>query len=197
MKAFLESTQYVNWLNECIMQKAKELFIGAKSDIEKARIAFEFVRDEIPHTFDIQKDMIVATASDVLKMGTGICHAKANLLAALLRTQAIPVGFCYQYITLGNTDELGYCLHCYNAIWLNQKWIKVDARGNTNGINAQFSLDEPKLAFPIRKEYNEHFIKGIYATPHMETMEMLENCSTIQDVMENIPCERVDSPNVI
>lgn len=196
MDSFLKTSQYINFENYAIYKKAKELFNLVNNDVEKAKIAYQFVRDEIMHTFDFKKNIITSSASEVLEMRTGICHAKSNLLAALLRSQGIPTGFCYQHITLGDTDKQGYCLHCYNAILLNGKWVKVDARGNTNKINAQFSLNQPKLAFPIRKEYDEYFIKGIYATPHFETMQLLNKSYTIEEVIKNIPCERNDLPEI-
>lgn len=37
-------------------------------------------------------DIIINKASDVLKYKIGICHAKSNLLASLLRSQNIPTG---------------------------------------------------------------------------------------------------------
>lgn len=129
----------------------------------------------------------MAKASDVLINKTGICHAKANLLAALLRSAGIPAGMCFQHITLAEDDKWGYAAHCYNAVFLHGKWIKLDARGNTKGRNAQFSLDEQILAYPNRKEYDEYFWKGIYADPHMDTMKMLDNAKTLQDIIDNIP----------
>lgn len=39
---------------------------------------------------------------------------------------------CFQHITLAADDSKGYCVHCFNAIYIDNKWIKVDARGNTN-----------------------------------------------------------------
>lgn len=184
---FLKENEYVDYRDENITLKSQELFKGINNDVEKAKIAYEFVRDEIDHSFDIRAEIITSKASDVLKHKTGICHAKANLLAAFLRSQNIPTGFCFQHITLGDDDSIGYCVHCYNAIYVNNKWIKVDARGNTNGINAQFTLEEPVLAFPIRSEYDEYFWNGIFVEPHINTMKMLDNSKTIQDVIENIP----------
>lgn len=35
------------------------------------------------------------------------------------------------------------------------KWIRLDARGNKETVNAQFSLDEEILAFLVRPELNE------------------------------------------
>jgi transglutaminase-like putative cysteine protease len=187
MNLFLQEHKYIDFTDQIITAKAAELFDGLQDDTQKAKAAFEFVRDKIPHTFDIGSDIITAKASDVLRLGTGICHAKANLLAALLRSQNIPTGFCFQRLTLGDDDSIGYCIHCYNAIYIDGRWIKVDARGNKKGVNAEFSLDKPILAFQCRPEYDEYFYKGIYAAPHDETMQMLEQATCLQDVLDNIP----------
>ena len=197
MNNFLAENYYTDFSSTIIQDKAKTLFYGIDDTVEKAKIAYEYIRDEIPHTFDIQSDIITAKASDVLIYNTGICHAKANLLAALLRAQNIPVGFCFQHLTLSNNDLLGYCVHCYNAIFINNRWIKVDARGNTNGVNAQFSLTEPQLAFFNRSSYNEYFWKGIYSKPHLDTMRMLEKANSLQDILDNIPDYVLENPDII
>ncbi len=196
MRKFLEETQYINFSDQNIKNQSFYLFQNITNEVEMARIAFLFVRDSIPHSFDIKTHIITVKASDVLKYKTGICHAKANLLCALLRSVKIPTGFCFQHITLNNDDSKGYCVHCYNAILLNDKWIKVDATGNTNGKNAQFSIDEPKLAYQNRSEYDEYHWKGIYASPHKECMKMLENAKTLSDILENIPDRVYDIPDI-
>lgn len=193
---FLKENEYVNYTDKNIVLKAQELFKGIDNDIEKAKRAYEYVRDEIPHSFDIEAKIITAKASDVLKYKTGICHAKANLLAALLRSQNIPAGFCFQHITLAEDDSIGYCVHAYNAVYVKNKWIKLDARGNKEGVNAQFSLVEPILAFPIRSEYDEYFWSGIYVSPHMGTMKMLEDAKSIQDIIDNIPDYLNETPDI-
>ena len=187
LNKFLAEDKYVDFSASNIQSKAFELFNRISDNTEKVCIAYEFVRDEIPHSFDINTSVIAAKASDVLKYQTGICHAKANLLAALLRSQGIPVGFCFQRITLMDDDSEGYCVHCYNAVWLNERWVKLDARGNKTGINAQFSLGKPVLAYPCRPQYDEYFYDGIYANPHSETMTMLEKADSIEYIIKNIP----------
>ena len=196
MQKFLQATEYVDYNSEIIQKKVLELFNENMSDIEKVRTAYEFVRDEIPHSFDCNAKVITAKASDVLKYKTGICHAKANLLAGLLRSQGIPTGFCFQHITLSNDDSMGYCVHAFNAVFVDNKWIKLDARGNKPGVDAQFSMDEPVLAYPNRAEYDEYFWKGIYAYSHMSTMKMLEKAETMQDILENIPDTIDDEPDI-
>ncbi len=196
MDRFLASSKYVDFNTSNIKVKASELFSDGMSDIEKARIAFEFVRDEIPHSFDCDATVITARASDALKHRTGICHAKANLLAALLRSQGIPAGFCFQRITLADDDSMGYCVHAFNAVHISGKWIKLDARGNKPGVHTHFSTEEPSLAFECRPEYEEHFWEGIYAEPHLATMRALEESRCLQDVIEKLPDE-ITEPGTI
>jgi len=196
MNLFLQEHKYIDFSSPNIKAKAGELFGGLHEDTQKAKVSYEFVRDEIPHSFDVKSGFITAKASDVLKYKTGICHAKANLFAALLRSQGIPTGFCFQHLTLADDDSIGYAVHCYNAIYIDGHWIKVDARGNKPGINAQFSLDTPVLAFPCRPEYDEYFWPGIYAVPHVATMQVLERARSLQDVLDHLPDMITESPDI-
>jgi len=145
------------------------------------------VRDQIPHSFDVNAGVVAAKASDVLRYRTGVCHAKANLLAALLRSQGIPAGFRFQRLTLAGDDSKGYVVHCCSAIFLGGKWVTVDARGNKPEIDAQFSLDEPVLAYPCRSEYDEYFWEGVYAEPNLETMCVLEAAKSLEDIYGSLP----------
>ena len=196
MDNFLAASEYIDFDADNIQALASELLSDGMSDIEKARVAFEFVRDEIPHSFDCGATVITARASDVLKHRTGICHAKANLLAALLRSQGIPAGFCFQRITLADDDSMGYCVHAFNAVYVGGKWIKLDARGNKPGVHTRFSTEEPSLAFECRPEYEEHFWKGIYAEPHLATMTALEESRCLQDVIDKLPDEIDATPDI-
>ena len=196
MDLFLNESKYIDYNSEIIKQKSAELFLPGMRDIQKAKAAYEYVRDKIAHSFDCNADVITAKASDVLYYKTGICHAKANLLAALMRSQGIPAGFCYQHLTLLEDDSAGYCVHAYNAVFVSGRWIKLDARGNKPGVNAQFSVGDPILAFPNRAEYDEYFWKGIYASPHIPTMHMLENASCLKDICDNIPDNIIDAPDI-
>ena len=86
---------------------------------------------------------------------------------------------------------MGYCVHAYNAVYLNGHWIKLDVRGNgKNGVNAQFSLEESILAYPPREQYDEYFFKGIYANPNKETMSMLKSAKVFCT-------NRCRTPNVV
>lgn len=196
MTRFLEESHYIDFNNEEITNLANELFDESMTDTEKAKAAYYYVRDEIPHSFDCNATVITAKASDVLKYRTGICHAKANLLAALLRREGIPTGFYFQYRTLAEDDEFGFCVHGLNAVYLEGRWILLDARGNKKGVEADFSLEEPKFAFPAREEYGEFDWQGIFAEPDKEIMQMLEEATDIQYIMDHIPDTLSTKPDI-
>jgi transglutaminase-like putative cysteine protease len=151
-------------------------FYKGQSEIEKAKIAFEFVRDEISHSWDIQSTRVTFKASEVLKYKEGICYAKANLLAALFRSQRIPTGFCYQRLMIFDTPDEGYSLHALNGVFLRSlnRWIRLDARGNKPGVQAEFSIDKEILAFPIQEEFDEKDFPTIYTKPNPKTISVLE-----------------------
>lgn len=113
---------------------------------------------------------------EVLEQGVGICWAKANLLAALLRACGIPVGICYQRLTLGDVPETGFCIHALNAVYIKSlnRWIRLDARGNKTGVDAQFDLEQERLAFPVRKDLGEVDYGIVYANPSDKLMQLLE-----------------------
>jgi hypothetical protein len=88
----------------------------------------------------------------------------------------IPAGICYQKLTRGTTPDTGFCIHALNTLYLNSqsRWIRVDARGNKRGIDAQFCLEQEKLAFPIREEYGEIDYLVNHPEPHPRIIETLE-----------------------
>ena len=65
IRSFLEENHYIDFSSPIIAEKAKSLFYGIDDDITKAKIAYEYVRDEVPHTFDIQSDTITDRKSVV------------------------------------------------------------------------------------------------------------------------------------
>ncbi|MEE3678995.1 transglutaminase family protein [Bacillus safensis] len=180
----------VDYSHPLIRAKSNELFNPLQTEIEKAKAAYEFVRDEIPHTWDIQSKRVTCHASEVLTYKEGICYAKSNLLAALLRSQGIPTGFCYQRLMLFDTPDKGYCIHALNAVFFHSlnKWIRLDSRGNKTGIDAQFSLDHERLAFHTQQELDEVDYPLIYVKPHPKAMSILkEHTDAIEMYIHHLP----------
>lgn len=127
----------------------------------------------------------------MLKAGHGICFAKSHLLAALLRYKAIPTGFCYQKLILDDETAPVLIYHGLNGVYIKdyKKWIRLDARGNKTGVNAQFSIDTEQLAFPIRSEMGEVGCFIVYPNPDIEVLKKLKTSKTRTDLWENLPTE--------
>jgi transglutaminase-like putative cysteine protease len=190
LKDYLEELDVVDYSHPLIREKVNELFHDEQSDIEKAKVAFEFVRDNISHSWDIQSTRVTCKASEVLKYKEGICYAKSNLLAALLRSAGIPTGFCYQRLMIFDTPDKGYSLHALNGIFLKSlnRWIRLDARGNKPGVQAEFSINEEILAFRVQEEFDEKDYSVIYTHPNEKTIATLKaNTDALEMYKHHLP----------
>ena len=84
MKEYLVQTKSIDYLNPHIQEKVQELKESSCDDLDYIKRSYIFVRDEIPHSWDIQTNIVSRTASETLINKTGICWMKSCLLAALL-----------------------------------------------------------------------------------------------------------------
>lgn len=173
---YLNELPVVNFSHELIKQRTRMLFSDELNDIEKVKIAYEYVRDEIAQSLDIDSQYVPCKASDVLNYGEGVCFAKANLLAAILRSQTIPTGFCYQRLLIQGNIENGYALHALNAVFIPSlnRWIRLDARGNKEGHFGEFSINEEILPYKPNEKLGEKDYPIIYTKPNIDAMRVLE-----------------------
>jgi transglutaminase-like putative cysteine protease len=186
MDEYLEVSEYINWDHPAIVALAKKLADQQENDTAIAKACFEWVRDEIKHSWDYKLDPVTCKASDVLEHGTGYCYAKSHLLAALLRANHIPAGLCYQRLSI-NDNGTPYSLHGLNAVYLQDfGWYKIDARGNKQNVNAQFVPPREQLAFVVNDE-NEKDFTDILVSPHHAVVAALTTCPSVKDVFENLP----------
>ena len=191
MDEYLKKDDVVNYENVNIIQLADSLWSNADSDVEYIKKAYEFVRDNISHSADINEDMLTCSASEVLAEGHGICFAKSHLLAALLRCKSIPTGFCYQKLILDDETAPILIYHGLNGVYIKEykMWIRLDARGNKEGVDAQFSLESEQLAFPIRAEKGEEDGFVIYPDPDIKILEKFKNNKTRTELWDDLPTE--------
>lgn len=186
LEKYLEATEIIDSDHRSVMELAERLSSGCTSQIEIAQNCFEWVRDEIKHSYDYKMNPVTCKASDVLLYKTGYCYAKSHLLAALLRAKKITAGFCYQRLSL---DDNGapYCLHGFNAVYLSDfGWYRIDARGNKPGVNAQFCPPVEKLAFSAKYKL-EADLPEIWAEPLRTVVDILTGCKTYIEVYKNLP----------
>lgn len=191
MDEYLKKDDVVNYENVNIIQLVDSLWSNADSDVEYIKKAYEFVRDNISHSADINEDMLTCSASEVLAEGHGICFAKSHLLAALLRCKSIPTGFCYQKLILDDETAPILIYHGLNGVYIKEykMWIRLDARGNKEGVDAQFSLESEQLAFPIRAEKGEEDGVVIYPDPDIKILEKFKNNKTRTELWDDLPTE--------
>lgn len=185
---YLRETEIVDFSNAAIARRAQTL--RRDSPVATAAAAYAFVRDEIRHSWDAQDTIVTCTASETLREETGICYSKTHLLAALLRALDIPAGFDYQRLTLFDSAADGMCVHAISTVFLDGRWIRLDARGNKPGVDAQFSLDREQLAFPIRAHEGERDYRFNLADPHPAIVRTLRENVDVRDMYrKRLPTE--------
>ncbi|GAP96013.1 transglutaminase-like domain-containing protein [Leptolyngbya sp. NIES-2104] len=186
MEKFLAFSEIIDWQQPEILELSKKIASGCETQEAIAKACFEWVRDEVRHSFDYQMNPITCRASDVLQYRTGYCYAKSHLLAALLRANGIPAGFCYQRLSI---DDQGapYSLHGFNAAYLpDMGWYRMDARGNREGVNAQFVPPEEQLAFKTQFAEEADF-QAILPEPLPVVVTALQTQTTWDGMLQNLP----------
>jgi transglutaminase-like putative cysteine protease len=177
---YLVADEVIDFSAPAVIRLGAWLWHDADGDeVEFARLAFEFVRDEIAHSLDVGDHRVMITASETLGEGVGLCFAKAHLLVALLRVRGVPAGLCYQRLR----SDGGQChqVHGLVAVYLEEGWHRQDPRGNKSGIEAEFSLTGERLAWSVRPELGERDYVGVYVYPHSVVLSALR---TATDVFE-------------
>ena len=191
MKEYLEATEIIDWQHPNIVDLASSLAVGKTDSVAIAKACFEWVRDEIKHSCDYQMNPVTCLASEVLQHQTGYCYAKSHLLAALLRANQIPAGFCYQRLSVfGNSDQSGgapFCLHGLNAVYLPEYgWYRVDARGNKEDVAAQFTPPREQLAFKLNFA-EEIDCDRVFAQPLDIVVQALQKYQQWDQLLANLP----------
>lgn len=191
MEAYVKRDNVIDYDNETVAELSDALSQKADNDLDFIKAAYEFVRDQISHSADIGEDRLTCTASEVLRAGHGICFAKSHLLAALLRCNSVPAGFCYQKVILDDETAPVLVYHGLNGVYSRdcKKWFRLDARGNRAGVDAQFSVETEQLAFAVRPELGEEDDYIVYSDPDAAVLEKLKKYGTRTELWNDLPVE--------
>jgi hypothetical protein len=174
---YLKCTEFIDCDTQSITDKARELTTGLKTDKEKARSLYYFVRDEIKHNaYAPLYDKERYKASVILKEGNGFCQQKSVLLAALARSAGIPARLGFVDVNDHRISEsfrqmIGgvnrFPLHGYAELFVNGKWLHV---------SPAYDLDtcQRKRFVPVEFD-GEHDAKDspldMDGNPHIEHLE--------------------------
>ncbi|AZM87832.1 MULTISPECIES: transglutaminase-like domain-containing protein [Streptomyces] len=185
--AYLASDEAIDHWHPLVQETADALWSATGDAYSYAKRAFEFVRDTIAHSADSGDPRVSWRASDVLATRNGICYAKSHALAALLRAQGIPAALCYQRLT--RDDGTAPVVHGLVAVRLPgaAAWSRIDPRGNKPGVDARFSLDRERLAFPVRPELGEADYPELHAAPHPAALKALQESADRPELWRNLP----------
>lgn len=171
---YLAGDEVIDLSHPSIKGLASSLRAEHADDVSFARAAFEYARDDVRHSWDVQDPRVTLSASQTLREGVGLCFAKAHLLTALLRTEGIPTGLCYQRLT---DDASIFSVHGLVAVHLQGSWHRQDPRGNKPGVDAQFSLTTEQLAWPVATELGEHDYPQLLVSPHPDVVRALRGAT--------------------
>ncbi len=186
MKEYLEATEIIDWQHPDIVNLASRLARRKVDPVAIAKACFEWVRDEIKHSCDYQLNPVTCLASEVLQHRTGYCYAKSHLLAALLRANQIPAGFCYQRLSIFD-DGAPFSLHGLNAVYLPEHgWYRMDARGNKQDVDAQFTPPREQLAFKLNFA-EEIDSDRVFAQPLDVVVQALQKYQQWDELLANLP----------
>ena len=136
MDKSLQPTPIVDSDNDAIQQKARQLTTGREDVVEKAKVLFYFVRDEIKYNPYLPKYLPEHfQASQTLARGEGYCVQKAVLLVALARALGIPARLGFAKIRNNlltekirawmNGDIFPW--HGFAELYIEGKWVKATA----------------------------------------------------------------------
>lgn len=185
LSAYLAADEVIDHHHPVVREVGARLAKGAADSYAYAQTAYEFVRDAIPHSQDAGDLRVTWRASDVLERRTGICHAKAHALAALLRAEDIPTALCYQ--SLLHDDGGGHAVHGLVAVRFDGAWHRQDCRGNKPGVDAQFSLDGERLAWIPDLKSSEMDYPVLYTEPHPAVLRALKEAPDRPSLWQTLP----------
>ena len=174
---YLAADEVIDSEHPAVRALAAELRASNLDAARYAKAAFEWVRDNVSHSFDVQDPRVTLTASEALRERVGLCYAKAHLLTALLRAEGIPTGLCYQ--RLADEATGGHALHGLIAAHLGGSWHRQDPRGNKPGVDAQFSLEREHLAWPVDPAEGEVDYPTVFTAPVPEVVDALRSADNV------------------
>lgn len=126
-EVYLHSNIIVNYKTEDKpIKKAKSLTKGSSADNDKIEDIYEYVVENYLYDYDKLENLVSGYIPDIniiYKNKKGICYDISSLVAAMMRSQGIPVK-----VVTGYTNKVEV-YHAWNLIYNEEKdeWITVDA----------------------------------------------------------------------
>ena len=128
LKAYLKATANCQVNNAKIKKLVNKLTKGLKTDKQKAKAIFNYVRDTISYSFYYDtKHGAVGT----LKAKSGNCVDHAHLLAAMYRTAGLATRYGHGKCTFSGGSTYG---HVWTQVLIGNTWTVSDATSSRNSL---------------------------------------------------------------
>jgi transglutaminase-like putative cysteine protease len=121
-------------INSDIKSLVSSLVSGAKTDEEKIKVIYFFVRDEIKFGWIYPEDIPV---EKILKNKKGVCMQKANLLVTMAKEAGLKARFCFMYVHKNALEDflpkfayqrwIDPFPHTFPEVYLDNKWVSMEA----------------------------------------------------------------------
>lgn len=186
---YLKCDDIIDYDNPLVEETAEQITEGLRDNISKAQAIYEFVRDHILHSFQIDATSITVKASEVLEKGHGTCYAQAHLLAALMRAAGIPCGLCYQAVKDNDDPDSRLVVHGYNAVYIEEigRWVRLDASRSIEEYDFSFDFDKEASGLEVDTQAGEYDDPVVYINPSKIIVKTLRKYDSIEDLKENLP----------
>ncbi|QDH21647.1 transglutaminase-like domain-containing protein [Saccharibacillus brassicae] len=150
---FLGSVQNVNWKDAANASAlAAKLTAGKKTDKEKAQAIYDYVVSNIKYDTQLAAavgNVYIPSADSTLVSKKGICYDYASLMGVMLRSSGIPTK-----LMMGSTTYVKE-YHAWNEIYLDGKWVIVDATVDS-------AYKQAGKTIPFAKEASKYSAQKVY-----------------------------------
>lgn len=150
---YMNSIQLISWDDESKAVRKNNELVGNETNVgEKIDIAYDFIINNISYDYDkveLLHPNYIPYPDKTIEELKGICYDYASLLAAMKRSEAIPVKLVKGY----STHVDGY--HAWNEILINGEWVVVDTTVDAayNKANMKFNFSKTKSDYTKVYEY--------------------------------------------
>ncbi|NGZ77959.1 transglutaminase domain-containing protein [Saccharibacillus alkalitolerans] len=152
-KVFLGSVQNVNWKDaKSATALAAKLTAGKNTDKEKVQAIYNYVVSNIKYDNELAASVgsvYIPSADSTLASKKGICYDYASLMGVMLRSSGVPAK-----LVMGNTTYVKE-YHAWNEVYLDGKWVIVDAT-----VDAAYKQAGKTIEFS--KQANKYSAQKVY-----------------------------------
>jgi len=150
---YLNSIQLISWSPVSKAVRKNNEIVGDESSIaKKVDLAYEFIINNVSYDYgkvELLHPNYIPYPDETIVELKGICYDYASLLAAMKRSENIPVKLVKGY----STHVDGY--HAWNEILIDGEWVVVDTTVDAayNKANMKFNFSKTKSNYTKVYEY--------------------------------------------